>query len=188
MTIARIDQLELLRLARASIASALMHGRLAPFTESVPAALNEPRASFVTLRAGPQLRGCCGSIEPRYALAEDVWRNAWASAFSDPRFPSLEREEFDDLHVHISVLTPLERLQVTSEDELLASLRPGRDGLLLEAGAASATFLPSVWDTFAEPHDFVRHLKMKAGWSATAWPAQIQVWRYETESFEEEAN
>jgi hypothetical protein len=34
-----------------------------------------------------------------------------------------------------------------------------------------------------DPLDFVRHLKVKAGWSPAFWSPQIEVWRYQTESF-----
>jgi AmmeMemoRadiSam system protein A len=186
MTIVPADRSELLRLARESIEAGLQRGRLAPLPTTVLPSLSAERATFVTLRVDAALRGCCGSIEPRFALAEDVWRNAWASAFADPRFPELTRDEFSRLHVHISVLTPLVRLFVESEDELIASLRPGIDGIVLQFGASRATFLPAVWETFPDPSDFVRHLKAKAGWPGTFWSPQIHIWRYETESFGEE--
>jgi AmmeMemoRadiSam system protein A len=186
MTIAPPDRSELLRLARASIEAGLGTGKRAPPPQAPSAALSERRATFVTLRAGDRLRGCCGSIEPRFTLAEDVWRNAWASAFADPRFPALEQDEYGALRLHISVLTPLERIEAANESDLLASLRPGVDGLLLTLGPARATFLPAVWRSLPEPAEFLRHLKVKAGWSPTFWSPQIQAWRYETESFGED--
>jgi AmmeMemoRadiSam system protein A len=186
MTIAHADRNELLRLARGSIEAGLSAGRSAPAPAIVSPALNEPRATFVTLSVHDDLRGCCGSMESRFPLAEDVWRNAWASAFTDPRFPALTPAEYASTHLHISVLTPLERVPVTSEADLLAALRPGIDGLLLAMGPSRATFLPAVWESLPNPFDFLRHLKMKAGWPATFWSPQILVWRYETESFGEQ--
>jgi len=185
MTIAAADRQELLSLARRSIELGLAEDRLAPAPDVNSPTLNQLRATFVTLNEHEDLRGCCGSIEPRFALAEDVWRNAWASAFADPRFPALTREEYPALHFHISVLTPLERVPIASEEELLAVLRPDRDGLLLAHGAARATFLPSVWESLHDPVQFVRQLKLKAGWRADFWSPDIEVWRYETESFGE---
>lgn len=185
MTIAPADRSELVRLARASIEAGLGTGKLAPPPEALSPALSARRATFVTLRVRDDLRGCCGSIEPRFALAEDVWRNAWASAFRDPRFPPLEHSEYGQLRLHVSVLTPLERIEAANESDLLASLRPGVDGLVLTLGPARATFLPAVWRTLPDPAEFLRHLKVKAGWSPTFWSPQIQAWRYETESFGE---
>ena len=186
MTIAPADRSELLRLARESIEAGLQRGRLAPLPATFPPTLSAERATFVTLRVESTLRGCCGSIEPRFALAEDVWRNAWASAFADPRFPALTPHEYCGVRLHISVLTPLVRLPVTREEELIASLRAGIDGIVLQLGASRATFLPAVWETIPDPRDFVSHLKVKAGWPRTFWSPQIRIWRYETESFGED--
>lgn len=185
MTIDAADRSELLRLARTSIERGLAEGHRAPAPTASSATLAERRATFITLRTGVDLRGCCGSIEPRFPLAEDVWRNAWASAFADPRFPTLSAAEYPRLDIHISVLTPLERMTMSSESELLATLRPGTDGLMLQFGAARATFLPAVWETLPDPQEFVRQLKLKAGWRQDFWSADIEAWRYATESFGE---
>ena len=185
MTIDSRDRSELLALARTSIERGLAEERLATAPTVASAALALPRATFVTLHAHDALRGCCGSIEPRWTLAEDVWRNAWASAFADPRFPPLTAQEYADVDLHISVLSPLERVPATSEQELLSSLRPSVDGLLLQLGAARATFLPVVWESLPDPTKFVGQLKLKAGWRDDFWSPQIEVWRYQTESFGE---
>ena len=148
-----------------------------------PVALNESRASFVTLYAGDQLRGCCGTLVATRPIGEDVWRNAWASAFADPRFPPLMSDEWSGLQVHISVLSPLERIDVDSEQMLLATLRPHVDGLVLDYGGSRATFLPAVWEQITDPTRFVMCLKQKAGWHANFWSTQVKVWRYTTDSF-----
>jgi uncharacterized protein len=186
MTIAHYDRSSLLAVARQSIEAGLATGRLAPMPAVGSPSLSVPRATFVTLHARENLRGCCGSIEPRLPLAEDVWRNAWASAFADPRFPSLIPAEYPQLNIHISVLSPLQRIQVADEDELLSMLRPSEDGLLLQHGAARATFLPAVWDSLPDPRVFLSQLKLKAGWREEFWSPEIEVWRYTTESFGEE--
>jgi hypothetical protein len=184
LTIAARDQL--LALARRSVEVALPEGILQPCPEPPWASeFEEVRSTFITLRIGAQLRGCCGSIHASRPLAYDVWRNAWASAFCDPRFPPLTTGEFPVLHVHISVLTTPEPMLVESEASLIDTLRPGVDGLILELGVARATFLPAVWEQISDPDDFVRQLKMKAGWSASFWSPQIRVSRYVTESFGE---
>lgn len=184
MSLAPAQRLELLDLARASINSALQRGELVPYAgESPYPQLNRPAASFVTLRIGEDLRGCCGTVEPSRPLSEDVWNNAWASAFADPRFPPLTPDEWQDTNVQISVLNAPERCDVNSEAELLAVLRPGIDGLVLEYGGRHSTFLPAVWEQLPNPADFVHHLKMKAGWPVNFWPADMQAWRYTTESF-----
>ena len=185
MTLDRRDRDELLALARASIERGLAAGHLEPPPAVASPMLRAPRATFVTLQTHDDLRGCCGSIEARASLAEDVWRNAWASAFADPRFPPLTAAEFPELDVHLSVLSPLERVAVASEEELLSVLRPGIDGLLVQLGGSRATFLPAVWESLPDAREFVHQLKLKAGWRSDFWSPEIEVWRYQTESFGE---
>lgn len=181
------ERRELLALARESIERALTLSAFAPYPQRLRAPFHERRrSSFVTLRIRGELRGCCGSMDAPRPLAEDVWRNAWASAFGDPRFPPLTGQEWPNTHLHISVLRPLEPLTAPTEDALLSELRPGVDGLVLELGAARATFLPSVWKQLPDPRLFVQHLKEKAGWPPDFWSAQIRAWRYEADSFGED--
>jgi uncharacterized protein len=185
------ERRELLALARASIESTLSHGRasheLAPFTPALLLpALAVRRSSFVTLRRGEELRGCCGSLDGARPLAEDVWRNAWAAAFNDYRFTPLTAAEWPHINVHLSLLTVPERLDVTTEEQLLAVLQPSIDGLILESDTGRATFLPAVWEQIPDPQQFVRQLKMKAGWPATYWSSGVRCSRYRTESFGEE--
>jgi AmmeMemoRadiSam system protein A len=152
-----------------------------PVEVALPAELRELRASFVTLTIGSELRGCCGTLEARRPLATDVWHNARASAFGDPRFPPLEASEWVRVDLEVSVLSPLERVAVRSEAELLAGLAPGEDGLVIAWRGSRATFLPKVWEQLRDPVDFLRHLKHKAGWSPDFWAEDVEVWRYFTE-------
>lgn len=182
--LAPTQRAELHELARASIELALQQGELVPYSgEPHDPQLKRPSASFVTLRVGEELRGCCGTIEPSRPLSQDVWNNAWASAFADPRFPPLSSGEWPETNIQISVLSEPERLDVRSEGELLDLLRPGRDGLILQHGHRRSTFLPAVWEQLPEPVRFVRHLKIKGGWPIDFWPADMEAWRYTTESF-----
>jgi len=175
----------LLELARCSVAVGL--GRhLPPRAPEHPAAsapLLEPRATFITLELEGELRGCCGTIEPRRPLLHDVWYNAWASAYADPRFLPVSGAEQAALEFTISVLTPLEPVCARSEAELIAALEPGADGLVLASGPARATFLPAVWQSLQDPREFVAHLRCKAGFSPSLPWSEITALRYRTETF-----
>ena len=171
-----------LRTAATSIEAKLGLVEATPPAADTRGALGEPRASFVTLTIEGELRGCCGSLEPVRPLLLDVWINAQASAFRDPRFPPLTAREWRWSSLEVSLLTPCERLVVATEQQLLLELVPGRDGLVLEWRGMKATFLPKVWQHVTGPHDFLRRLKEKAGLSADFWAADLQVWRYETET------
>ena len=152
-----------------------------PDARHLPQPLAEHRASFVTLTLDRALRGCCGTLEPARPLLLDVWHNAQASAFHDPRFPPLTLAEWRSIELEVSVLTPCERVIVASEQELLLRLEPGRDGLVLAWQGMRATFLPKVWEQVSGAQEFLRRLKQKAGWPADFWAADLEVWRYETE-------
>lgn len=176
----------LLATARASLAHGLEHGRALPVDATdYPPALQALRATFVTLRIAEDLRGCIGSCEAVRPLVEDVAYNAFAAGFMDPRFPCLGQHELAGLHVHISILSPLEPLACASGDELLALVRPGVDGLLLEEGRHRGTLLPAVWEALPEPAAFLRHLRVKAGLPADYWSPGLRVYRYTAESVSE---
>ena len=190
MNLATPERRKLLALARASIESTLWSGSAvrerAPFTTTpLPAELMVLRSAFVTLRRGEELRGCCGTLDAPRPLAEDVWRNAWAAAFNDYRFAPLTAAEWPHMNVHLSLLTVPEPLDVATEEQLLAVLQPTVDGLLLESDTGRATFLPAVWEQIPDPLQFVRQLKIKAGWPATYWSSNVRCRRYTTESFGE---
>jgi AmmeMemoRadiSam system protein A len=180
------DGRELISLARECIESVFRSRAMPPFPErDYSPALRQLRSAFVTLRTCEQLRGCCGSIEPTRPLAEEIWQDALASAFRDPRFPPLSAPEWPTIHLHVSVLEPPRPIEVASEEDLIARLRPGIDGLVLQCHGARATFLPSVWEDIQEPREFVRHLKAKAGWSESFWSPNVEVAIYEVEKFDE---
>lgn len=172
----------LLELARESIRQGLCGEQLCVRPEAYPPALQALRACFVTLKLEGRLRGCIGSLEARQPLVTDVVRNAYAAAFRDPRFPALSWPEFERLDIHLSLLTSPQPLAVASEEELLAQLRPGIDGLVLSEGARRGTFLPAVWEQLSEPREFLRQLKLKAGLRADYWSSTLRIERYTTES------
>src|SRR5512137_2111946 len=60
--------------------------------------------AFVTLKIDEQLRGCIGYIIAKKPLFETIVEAAKHSAFGDPRFPELSRDEVDKVTIEISVL------------------------------------------------------------------------------------
>ncbi len=171
-------------LARAAV-NAELRGKEAPDVWRTEKALQEPGACFVTLTKGGELRGCIGSLQAHRPLGEDVVQNACSAAFRDPRFPSLHMAELPEVRFEVSVLTKPEPFPVADEEELIRCLRPGRDGLILQAGSRRATFLPSVWTSLPSPADFVAQLKRKAGFGPLEWPADMVVERYRAMSVAE---
>lgn len=148
--------------------------------------LLELAATFVTLKRDGELRGCIGTIDPRRALVDDVVHNAQAAAFRDPRFPPLERGELEGLEVEVSVLSPRTPVEAANEAEAAARLRPGVDGVYLECGSASATFLPQVWEQIPDPVAFLAELRRKAGLPPRSWDPAFRITRYTVEKYRDE--
>ncbi len=173
---------QLLHLAGESIEKGLCGKTLAIRADDYPEPLRVSRATFVTLHVEEKLRGCVGTLEARQPLVQDVVSNAFSAAFRDTRFSALTWPEYERLDIHISILSLPEPMQFSSEEDLLAQLRPQVDGLIIEAGFSRGTFLPSVWEQVPTPREFLRHLKLKAGLHPDYWSGRIRVQRYTTES------
>lgn len=174
---------DLIALAERAIDHGLTHGT--PPTVDMdgwPEPLREERASFVTLlTADGRLRGCIGTIEARRPLVADINANAFAAAFEDPRFPPLRPAERADLSCELSILTPPEPMEFADEADLVQRLRPGVDGVLIEAGTRRGTLLPAVWEQLPDPVEFWQTLKRKAGIAQGMLPEDLIVYRYHAE-------
>ena len=179
----KAQQDALLQIAWQSLRHGLQHGRpLEPNLDALPDKLAEPAACFVTLHKDGLLRGCIGSMEASEPLAKAVAWAAFSAGFRDPRFASLRQEEMDELALEISILSPMQDIPVSSEQELLSTLRPGIDGLLLEERWRHAVYLPSVWKQLPVSLDFVRQLKIKGGWPANYWSEDMRAKRFQSQT------
>ena len=178
----------LLDLARESVRQGLRDGRRhLPRPEAVPSGGDRPGAAFVTLRRDGRLLGCIGSMVPVRPLADDVATHAYDAAFRDPRLPAVTADDCEHMDVEISVLGPLEELDVDDRADLLASIRPGVDGLVVASGRRQGTFLPSVWEQVGSAEEFLDLLWRKAGLRAGTWPDDLTVQRYEVTEFADAA-
>lgn len=172
----------LLPIARASIASQL--GKTHAADESAPW-LRAQGASFITLNLAKKLRGCIGSLQAHRPLLDDVKANALAAAFKDPRFKPLTTAEYENIEVEISLLSALSTMNFSDEASALAQLTPHVHGLIFEYGHHRSTFLPQVWDTFADPVMFLAHLKQKAGLPPNFWEPGVKLHTYTVAKFRE---
>lgn len=137
---------------------------------------------FVTLKKHGDLRGCIGMIEGRRPLGEGLQEMTVAAALEDTRFSPVKPAELPDIHVDISVLSPMIPVKDLSE------IQVGRDGVLLRMGYHSGVFLPQVateqgWDR----DTFLENLCYKAGLPAGAHkdPA-ARLFRFTAEILEED--
>lgn len=157
------DETTLLRLARHVLERAVRDGvrsfpdsDLGAFGLTEP--LRRPGGVFVTYHRRGRLRGCIGSIIPVESLYRAVVSNALHSAFHDPRFQPVSAGELVEIHIEISVMSPLEEVADPRR------VRVGRDGLVLQAAGHTGVFLPQVpvecgWDL----ETYLRELGNKAG-------------------------
>ncbi|MCD6360720.1 MAG: AmmeMemoRadiSam system protein B, partial [Armatimonadetes bacterium] len=158
------QQKELLALARETIARHVAGQPLPPLPTG-PDIYQKERAVFVTLNKHGQLRGCIGALEAQEPLVEAVRRYAIAAATQDPRFPPVTADEVPDLHIEISVLSPLRKID--SPDEIVV----GKHGVVVRQGFHSGVFLPQVapeqgWDRDTMLNMLCAH---KAGLPMVAW-------------------
>lgn len=103
--------------------------------------LNIRSACFVSIHLlSGELRGCIGSIEPRYdSLFYEIHENAIAAATRDSRFTSLKAKELNKIELKVDLLTPLAEVA----DPYL--LNPKTNGLVLSDGLyRRAVLLPDL--------------------------------------------
>jgi len=138
------QQQYLLNLARTTIENHL-EGKPLPQIATDDPMVREERAVFVTLTKQGELRGCIGQIMARYPLGEAIQEAAVSAAVRDFRFAPVTREELDKLHIEISVLSPMQRVDTYTD------IVVGKHGVVVKCGDRSGVFLPQVapeqgWD------------------------------------------
>lgn len=141
---------------------------------------------FVTLHKNSRLRGCIGVIEPVEPLKTGVKEIARLAAFKDTRFAPLAKDEFDQVDLEISLLSPPEKFEYDGGNELLQRLVPFKDGVIINKGSRQATFLPQVWEQLPDPVSFLSQLCIKAGLDADEWAkGSLTVHTYRVHLFSE---
>jgi len=136
---------------------------------------------FVTLEKRGRLRGCIGYIIPHKSLYETLLDLAIAAAFKDNRFDPVTKEEFDELCVEISILSPL--YEITDKSEVFV----GRDGLYIQHPKGSGLLLPQVATKYNWDRDtFFKETCRKAGLAESLlFDKQMKIYRFEAEIFSE---
>lgn len=172
----------LLSLARNAIENELA---ARPRSQALAPWLAQAGATFVTLTKDGALRGCIGSLEPRRALGEDLAQNALGAAFRDPRFAPMSAAEWPQCSVEVSLLSTPKPLRFADEADLLAQIRAGEDGLILDADGKRGTFLPQVWEDIADKRQFLAHLMKKTGLPADTRLTRCKLFRYRVTKWKE---
>lgn len=142
--------------------------------------------TFVTIKKQGRLRGCIGNLIPSGTVWEGIRQNVINAARHDPRFRPLEASELDQVSISISILSKPQPLSYSDGSDLIEKLRVHVDGVIIQKGAAQATYLPQVWDQLPQPEEFLTHLCLKAGLAPNAWrQADLNVFTYQAQYFDE---
>ncbi len=174
----------LVKFARKVVEHSLKNKPLQPLKN-----FNEKQGVFVTLLTFPEhdLRGCIGFPHAELPLVKAVMEAAKAAAFSDPRFPSLGKDEFARIIVEISVLTEPKEIKCKKED-LIKNIKIGKDGLIVNFIGYSGLLLPQVpveWKWNAE--EFIKQICIKAGLHQDAWKnPECKIYKFQAQIFSEE--
>ncbi len=169
----------LLKLARDTIWAALNHQPL-PEVSPPSEILKKRCGTFVTLHKHGQLRGCIGSLIGERPLYLTVQQMSIEAAFRDPRFPPLTKEEYEEIDIEISVLSPLQRITDVEQIEV------GKHGIFLIKGFYRGVLLPQVateygWDRY----QFLDHTCLKAGLPPGCWQSGAEIYIFSANVFSE---
>lgn len=141
--------------------------------------LKEKCGAFVTIKKKGELRGCIGYIRGYLPLHETIKEMALQAAFHDPRFDPVNKSEWGDIDIEISVLTPMRKITDVNEIEV------GVHGIYIEKGMHSGLLLPQVateqkWGRTT----FLEYTCYKAGLPKDAWKSKdVDIFIFSAEVF-----
>ncbi len=133
------ERKQLFKIARNSIQAKLFDNKKFITDEtSVTENLKKHMGAFVTLKIDGSLKGCIGRFVSSEPLYQVVQESALSSAFEDPRFSPLTKDELKNTDIEITVLGPLKKINSISEIIL------GKHGIYIKKGNQAGTMLPQV--------------------------------------------
>jgi len=139
---AKIDVVdEYVKLAKESIKIFLETGKKLKLPENLNKVdfYNKKAGTFVSLKKDGELRGCIGTIFPtKESLGKEIIENAVSSAFRDPRFYPVKKEELDELDYSVDVLEQPEEIKD------IKKLDPNIYGVIVTKGSRKGVLLPKL--------------------------------------------
>lgn len=177
MSLSREEKNQLKQLARDAIECALFGKEQCRIELSEK--LKEKAGAFVTLKTKGALRGCIGYTRAIMPLSDVVQKMAVEAAFHDPRFCSLQSDEWGDIDIEISVISPMRRIDSVDEIEV------GTHGLYVETKGYSGLLLPQVATEYGwDRKTFLEYTCAKAGLPRDAWKSgDIKIYVFSAEVF-----
>ncbi len=164
----------LVKLAQDTIVRYVLEGKVIETPAEPTSEMNKEAGVFVSLKKKGELRGCIGTFAPTTdSVAEEIIQNAISASTKDPRFPSVDHSELDDIDYSVDVLSAPERVE--SMDELDAK----KYGVIVSCGGRRGLLLPDLEgvDTVEEQ---VSIASMKAGISPSE---EVELQRFEVKRY-----
>ncbi|MFW9967257.1 MAG: TIGR00296 family protein [Candidatus Thorarchaeota archaeon] len=181
----------LVKLARQAVDEYILDNSKPSPPDDAPPKLWQKSGVFVTLNLledeHVRLRGCIGRPYPTQPLIEATIDSAVDAAVHDYRFEPMSPAELDQVIVDLSVLTPPQKLEYSSPENLLNLVQVGRDGLIAIRGMMRGLLLPQVpvqygWDV----KTFLEHTCNKAGLPRDLWKdPEVEFMSFQAEIFGE---
>jgi len=164
-------------LARRAVEEYIVSGNEVEVDEDeLPEILKKEAGVFVTLKKNGELRGCMGTFRPvQKNAAYEIISNAMTAAENDPRFPEVDKSEFDEIVISVDILSEAEEVDDKSE------LDPSKYGILVKGGHQTGLLLPDLEgvDTAEEQVNIARR---KAGLRPDD---KIDIFRFSVKRFSE---
>ncbi len=164
----------LVQLAKETVEKYIREGLTKSPPEGLTTEMKERAGVFVSLKKKGKLRGCIGTFSPSTRnVAEEIIQNAISSSTRDPRFPSLGKEELNEIDYSVDVLSEPERVKGPEE------LDPKRYGVIVKKDWRKGLLLPDLEgiDTVEEQISIARQ---KAG----IYPDEkVELWRFEVKRY-----
>ncbi len=164
----------LVQLAKETVEKYIREGLIKSPPEGLTTEMKERAGVFVSLKKKGKLRGCIGTFSPSTRnVAEEIIQNAISSSTRDPRFPSLGKEELNEIDYSVDVLSEPERVKGPEE------LDPKRYGVIVKKDWRKGLLLPDLEgiDTVEEQISIARQ---KAG----IYPDEkVELWRFEVKRY-----
>ena len=144
--------------------------------------------AFVNIYINDKLRGSMGYHEPLYPLYEAVVKAAKSAAFSDPRYPSLGRNELDKITIEVSVLSPPRVMEVRNPEDYLTTIQAGKEGVVVKGLFDTGILLPQTaidnkWDV----KTFIEQACLQGGMKKDVWLdfSQTYIYKFQCQAFRE---
>ena len=175
------SQTKLIELARATLEDFVCNIDGNEIAVDDPHLNTQEYGAFVSLHRGKELRGCIGTCFPTAPLCETVKDMTEAAASRDTRVAAISPAELAQIHIEVSVLSPL----VEAKEPLVLEI--GRHGLYISSGGRRGVLLPQVAVEYGwNMKKFLQQTCVKAGLPKDAWRRpEAQVLAFTTMIIEE---